>query len=169
MAKCRSNQRRQWQNLKPLLTLLSPVLASLDITSFVKNEHFICGNEMNQPIIYRIFNYCSKGVNLTSYAARAGSHEDKFILGRGRTQLNQIGWTTVFKDFCNFILHFCNTFHLHWASTDLLWSKKCYVTNTGPQPTSFDPKNVTWGTRGPNRPIRCLDCLILLQIASTVP
>ena len=93
MANGRSNQRRQWQNRKTLLTLLSPVLASLDITSFVKNEYFICGNEMNQPIIYRIvFNDCSKSVNLTPYAARAaGSHEDKSILGRGRTQLNQIG------------------------------------------------------------------------------
>ena len=27
-----------------------------------------------------------------------------------------------------------------------------YVTNTGPQPTSFGPKNVTSLTRGPNRP-----------------
>ena len=38
--------------------------------------------------------------------------------------------------FCNFILHFCNTFHLHWGSTALLWSKKRHVTNTRHQPTS---------------------------------
>ena len=43
-------------------------------------------------------------------------------------------------------------------STDLHWSKKRHVTNTGPQPTSIDPKNVTLLTRGPNRPFRCLDC-----------
>ena len=27
----------------------------------------------------------------------------------------------------------------------------------GPQPTYFDPKNVTWQTRGPNQPFSCLD------------
>jgi len=36
----------------------------------------------------------------------------------------------------NFILHFCNTFHLHWGSTAFLWSKKRHMTNTRPQPTS---------------------------------
>ena len=36
------------------------------------------------------------------------------------------------------------------APTDLLWSKKRYVTNGGPQLTSFDPKNVTSLTGGPN-------------------
>ena len=31
-----------------------------------------------------------------------------------------------------------------------------------PQPASFDPKNVTWRTRGPNRPFRSLDSKALL-------
>ena len=31
-----------------------------------------------------------------------------------------------------FILHFWNTSHLHWGSTELLWSKKRYVPNKGP-------------------------------------
>ena len=51
--------------------------------------------------------------------------------------------------------------------------QKCDVTDAGPQLTSIDPKmwrdrrraptdlhwskNVTWQTRGPNRPFRCLD------------
>ena len=34
-------------------------------------------------------------------------------------------------NFSNFILHFCNTFHLRWGSAELLWSKKPLVTNTG--------------------------------------
>ena len=41
-------------------------------------------------------------------------------------------FATRLQYFCNFILHFCNTFHLHWGSTELLWSKKRYITNTGP-------------------------------------
>ena len=35
----------------------------------------------------------------------------------------------------------------HRAPTDLLWCKNRYMTNTGPQPTSFDAENVTWRTR----------------------
>ena len=50
-------------------------------------------------------------------------------------------FATTLQYFCNFILHFCNTFHLHWGSTELLWFKKRYVTKTVPQPTSFDPKH----------------------------
>ena len=47
-------------------------------------------------------------------------------------------------------LDFCNTFYLHWGSTDLLWCKKHYVTDRGIQPTSFDAKNVTSLTGGSN-------------------
>ena len=43
-----------------------PSAASLDITSFVKNEYFICGNEINQSIIYRIFSMIVKRVSTQS-------------------------------------------------------------------------------------------------------
>ena len=48
---------------------------------------------------------------------------------------------------------------------DLLWYKKCHVTNKGPQdagsqPTSFDPKNVMSPTQGPNQTFRCLDRVV---------
>ena len=63
-------------------------------------------------------------------------------------ELNQVGWTTLFKDFCNntsdfsnIFLHFCNTFHLHWLKNVALltrrpnwppWlKKKRYVTHKG--------------------------------------
>ena len=39
----------------------------------------------------------------------------------------------------------------HGAPSDILWCKNCYMTNTGPQLTSFDPRNVMCRTRGPNR------------------
>ena len=42
--------------------------------------------------------------------------------------------------------------HEHEAPTKLLWHKKRYVTNTGPQLTSFGAKTVTWRTPGPDRP-----------------
>ena len=86
-------------------------------------------------------------------------------------ELNQIGWTTLFKDFCNNSSVFLQ---LHFA-TDLLWCKnmtwrtwgpnrpplvqKCYMTDTKPQPTSFVAKTLHDGHRAPaaNWPFRCLD------------
>ena len=89
------------------------------------------------------------------------------ILGQGYSQAGTF-WCVMLR-------------HEYTAPTNLLWCKQCYVTNTGPQLTSFaaktvtDPlccknryltnrpplmqKNVTWRTRGPDRPFICLDIM----------
>ena len=68
-------------------------------------------------------------------------------------------FATTLQYFCNFTsvflqfhLHFCNIFHLHWGSTELIWCNKHYVTKMGPQLTSFGEKNVTWQIPGTNQP-----------------
>ena len=60
------------------------------------------------------------------------------ILGQGYSQAGTF-WCVILR-------------HKHGSPTNLLWCKKRYVTNTGPQLTSFGAKTVTWRTQGPNRP-----------------
>ena len=50
------------------------------------------------------------------------------------------------------------SYHSRGAQTDLLWSKNVKSFMGRPQLT-WQPKNVTWLTRGPNWPLRCLDFL----------
>ena len=73
------------------------------------------------------------------------------------------------KNFSIFALsffHFCNTFHLHWGSTELLWCKKRDVTDVGPQPGA---KNVTSLTGGSNWPPLVQKTLPLLTGGSNWP
>ena len=60
-----------------------------------------------------------------------------------------------FSIFATSFLHFCNTFHPHWGSTELLWLNDAInVTSQtrGPNRPPLVQKNVTSQTRGPNQP-----------------
>ena len=79
------------------------------------------------------------------------------LTSMAKTDLIQIGWTTLSKDFCNTFLQLfflSKKRDITGGPTDLLWSKKRDVTDKGFQLTSFGqktssgPKNVTLATGG---------------------
>ena len=77
------------------------------------------------------------------------------LTSMAKPELYQISWTALFMDFCNNTSVFLQQHFSVSATSFCIFATSSIYTEA--QQNSFDPKNVTWRKRGPNRPFRCLD------------
>ena len=68
-----------------------------------------------------------------------------------KAELKQICWTTLLKDFCNNTSVFLLQHFIISTTSFCIFATRSIYTEA--QRHSFDPKNLTWPTRGPNRPL----------------
>ena len=73
------------------------------------------------------------------------------LTSMAKAELDQICWTTLLKDFCNNTSVFLQEHFSISATSFCFFATRSIYTEA--QRHSFDPKNVTWQTRGPNRPL----------------
>ena len=96
--------------------------------------------------------WCALNVSLRAYSAQLGC-STAHVKGKSWIESVWLSHTiygflqqyfsisaTTLQYFATSFLHFCNTFHVHWGSKELLWCKKRNVTDVGPQLTSFGAK-----------------------------
>ena len=70
------------------------------------------------------------------------------LTSMAKAELDQICWTTLLKDFCNNTSVFLQEHFSISATSFCIFATRSIYTEA--QRHSFDPKNVTWRTRGPN-------------------
>ena len=108
----------------------------------MKNQPGTMKNHKNPPGTMK--NY-EKRTTITTMSTIA------HVIGKSWTEPDLLNHTaTTLQYFCNFILHFCNLFNLHWGSTPL--AKKTLRDESDHFSSHFSSL-----TRGPNWPFRCFE------------